>query len=42
MVVKEALNLMGIDAGPCARPLRGLSEEKRYELRDALVDLGLV
>jgi len=41
-VVKEALNLMGIDAGPCARPLRGLSEEKRNQLKDVLVDLGLI
>jgi 4-hydroxy-tetrahydrodipicolinate synthase len=41
-VVKEALNLIGIDAGPSAKPLRGLSEEKRNQLKDVLVDLGLI
>ena len=41
-VVKEALNLMGIDAGPSARPLRGLSEEKRDQLRKTLVSIGLM
>lgn len=41
-VIKEALNLMGIDAGLSVRPLQGLSEEKRNLLKDTLIDIGLM
>jgi len=39
-VVKEALELIGIPAGPCRGPVGPLSSEKRAELRQVLLDLG--
>lgn len=41
VVVKEALELMGISVGPCRGPVGPLSPEKRSELRQVLLDLGL-
>jgi len=41
VVVKEALELMGIPAGPCRGPVGPLSPEKRAELRRVLVGMGL-
>lgn len=41
VVVKEALELMGIPAGPCRGPVGSLSPEKRSELRQVLLGLGL-
>ena len=42
VVVKEALNMMGLPAGPARRPVQGLSPEKRQELRQILSDAGLL
>jgi len=41
VVVKEALELIGIPAGPCRGPVGPLAPDKRAELRQVLVDLGL-
>jgi len=41
VVVKEALELMGIAVGPCRGPVSPLSPEKRAELRQVLLGLGL-
>jgi len=41
VVVKEALELIGIPAGPCRGPVGPLSPEKRAELRRVLLGLGL-
>lgn len=40
--VKEALNMMGLGAGPCRPPLFGMSETSRELLRQELIRLGLV
>lgn len=42
MPVKEALNLLGIDAGPCRLPLTELSEEKKRCVKQALQACGLL
>lgn len=42
VVVKEAMNMMGLQAGPAKRPVQGLSPEKRQELRKVLIDMGLL
>jgi 4-hydroxy-tetrahydrodipicolinate synthase len=39
--VKEALNLMGLPAGPARRPILPLSEEQRADLRDLLRSVGV-
>lgn len=41
VVVKEALELIGIPAGPCRGPVGPVSPEKRAELRQVLLDLDL-
>lgn len=41
VVVKEALELIGISAGPCRGPVGPLPPEKRAELRRVLLGLGL-
>ena len=41
-IVKEALNLMGLPAGPCRRPVEPLSEEIRDRLRVILKNMGLL
>jgi len=41
VVVKEALELIGIPAGPCRGPVGPLPPEKRAELRRVLLGLGL-
>ncbi len=41
VVVKEALELIGIPAGPCRGPVGPLSPEKRAELRQVLLGMGL-
>lgn len=38
--VKEALNLMGREAGPCRMPLVEMTDEGRARLRDALLKAG--
>ncbi|MEW6228043.1 MAG: 4-hydroxy-tetrahydrodipicolinate synthase [Bacillota bacterium] len=40
-VIKEALNLLGMDAGPSVRPVGPLPEAKRAELKRVLTGLGL-
>ena len=41
-VIKEALLMTGLDAGPCRRPVGPLSDKARAELRKVLGDLGLL
>ena len=41
VVVKEALELIGIPAGPCRGPVGALSPEKRAELRQVLLGLSV-
>ena len=41
-VIKEALLMTGLDAGPCRRPVGPLSEKARAELRKVLGSLGLL
>lgn len=40
--VKEALNMMGISAGPCRLPLCEMEEAKKEALRAALKNAGLI
>jgi len=40
--IKEALNLMGLDAGPTRRPVGLMSEEKREQLAGVLRGLGVI
>lgn len=42
VVIKEALKLIGIDAGPARSPVGSMSEEKRKELRNVLQQMGLL
>ena len=42
VVVKDALNLMGLPAGPARRPVQKLLPEKRRELKQILSDAGLL
>ena len=41
VVVKEALTMMGLPGGQCRKPIQPLSEEKRAQLCDILVDMGI-
>ncbi len=41
-VIKEALLMTGLDAGPCRRPVGPLNDEAREQLRRVLRDLELV
>jgi len=41
-VIKEALNLLGIDAGACMEPVGPMSDEERQQLRKILTDMGLL
>jgi len=41
-VIKEALQMIGIDAGPSRRPVGPLSDSARAELRRVLTDLDLL
>lgn len=41
-VIKEALLMTGLDAGPCRRPVGPLGDEARGRLRKVLGDLGLL
>lgn len=40
--VKEALNLMGFNAGPCRLPLIEMSEAKKKQLSDSMKAVGLI
>ncbi|MDI9391254.1 MAG: 4-hydroxy-tetrahydrodipicolinate synthase [Synergistota bacterium] len=42
VVIKEALKLIGIDAGPAKSPVKGLSDVKRRELKEILKGMGLL
>ena len=41
-VIKEALNMIGVEVGSCLRPTTGLNEEERAQLRTILTGLGLI
>ena len=41
VVVKEAMNLLGMPSGPAKSPVSSLPEEKRIKLKSLLEDLGL-
>ena len=42
VVVKEALNMMGLPGGRCRKPIQPLSDEKRAQLRDILVKMEII
>ena len=42
VVIKEALNMIGIEAGIARAPVGGMSEDKKKELRQVLVGMGLL
>lgn len=42
VVVKEALTMMGLPGGRCRKPIQPLNDEKRAQLRDVLVSMGLI
>jgi len=41
VVIKEALKIIGIDAGPARSPIKGLDKEKRNELEQILKQMNL-
>jgi len=41
VVIKEALKIIGIDAGPARAPIKGLSQEKKEELKQILKNMNL-
>jgi 4-hydroxy-tetrahydrodipicolinate synthase len=41
-VIKEALLMAGLDAGPCRAPVGPLSQDARRQLRQVMSDLGLL
>lgn len=41
VIVKEAMMLQGLPAGPCRKPVGPISEEKREKLRTVLKDMGV-
>lgn len=41
VVIKEALDMIGYDVGPCAAPIMPLEEAQRQKLRQVLRDIGL-
>ena len=42
MVIKSALSMIGIDAGPCKAPVFDLTEKEKAELRSVLEGMGLI
>jgi 4-hydroxy-tetrahydrodipicolinate synthase len=42
VVVKEALNMIGIDAGPAIRPVGPMTAENREKLRKVISDMGML
>jgi len=42
VVIKEALDLMGLEGGPARAPVGPLSAEQRQRLRRVLLDMGLI
>lgn len=41
-VIKESLELLGIEAGPCMQPCGPLSDEERAGLKNVLIEMGLL
>jgi 4-hydroxy-tetrahydrodipicolinate synthase len=41
-VIKESLNLLGIEAGPCMEPAGPMTSDERVKLRKMLIDMGLL
>jgi 4-hydroxy-tetrahydrodipicolinate synthase len=41
-VIKESLNLLGIEAGPCMEPAGPMTNEERVKLRKVLMEMGLL
>ena len=41
-VIKESLNLLGIDAGPCMEPAGPMTNEEREKLRKVLIEMQLL
>jgi 4-hydroxy-tetrahydrodipicolinate synthase len=41
-VIKESLNLLGIEAGPCMEPAGPMTADERAKLRAVLTDMGLL
>lgn len=41
-VIKEGLELLGIEAGPCASPTGPMTAEEREQLKRVLTDMGLL
>lgn len=41
-VIKEALNMIGVEVGACIRPTGGLNDEEKAQLRKILTDLKLI
>jgi len=42
VVVKEALNLMGMDVGPCRAPVGPLTAEQREKLKKVLQEMKVI
>lgn len=42
VVVKEAMAMIGLDAGPCRRPIAPMKEDNRRKLRAVLAGMGLL
>jgi len=42
VVIKEALNMIGIEAGQAIRPVGPLTEENRAKLRQVLIEMGIL
>lgn len=41
-VIKESLNLLGFEAGPCMEPAGPMTNDEREKLRIVLIDMGLL
>jgi len=41
-VIKESLNLLGIEAGPCMEPAGPMTDDERGKLKKVLIDMGLL
>lgn len=41
-VIKESLEMLGIEAGPCMAPVGPMTEPEREKLREVLVQMGLL
>ena len=41
-VLKESLELLGIDVGPCMRPIGRMTEEEKSRLKTILVEMGIL